>query len=59
MSMYTHYMQGETTLGPQVSLYSTILPGTQYVDQVSLEFRELPASASLVLGLKVCSTTLG
>jgi hypothetical protein len=31
-------------------------PGTHFVDQVSLDLRNLPASASQVLGLKVCTT---
>jgi hypothetical protein len=33
--------------------------GTHFVDQAGLELRNLPASASRVLGLKVCTTTLG
>jgi hypothetical protein len=32
-------------------------PGTHSIDQAGLELRNLPASASLVLGLKVCATT--
>jgi hypothetical protein len=32
-------------------------PGTHSVDQVGLELRNLPASASRVLGLKACATT--
>jgi hypothetical protein len=40
----------------RVSLYS---PGTHFVDQAGLELRNLPASASRVLGLKVCATTPG
>jgi hypothetical protein len=32
-------------------------PGTHSVDQAGLELRNLPASASQVLGLKVCTTT--
>jgi hypothetical protein len=32
-------------------------PGTHFVDQAGLEFRNLPASASRVLGLKACATT--
>ena len=32
-------------------------PGTHSVDQVGLELRHPPASASQVLGLKVCATT--
>jgi hypothetical protein len=38
----------------RVSLYS---PGTYFVDQAGLELRNLPASASWVLGLKACATT--
>jgi hypothetical protein len=32
-------------------------PGTHLVDQAGLELRNPPASASQVLGLKVCATT--
>jgi hypothetical protein len=32
-------------------------PGTHFVDQAGLELRNLPASASRVLGLKACATT--
>ena len=38
----------------RVSLYSPSCPGTCFVDQAGLEFRDLPASASRVLGLKAC-----
>jgi hypothetical protein len=41
----------------RVSLYSPGCPGTHSVDQAGLELRNLPASASQVLGLKVCTTT--
>jgi hypothetical protein len=41
----------------RVSLYSLGCPGTHSVDQAGLELRNLPASASQVLGLKVCATT--
>ena len=41
----------------QGSLYSSGCPGTRSVDQADLELRNPPASASLVLGLKVCTTT--
>jgi hypothetical protein len=34
-------------------------PGTHSVDQAGLELRNPPASASRVLGLKACTTTLG
>jgi hypothetical protein len=41
----------------RVSLYSPGCPETHFVDQAGLELRNLPASASQVLGLKVCATT--
>jgi hypothetical protein len=41
----------------RVSQYSPGCPRTHFVDQTSLELRNLPASASQVLGLKVCATT--
>jgi hypothetical protein len=41
----------------RVSLYSSDCPGTHSVDQDGLELRNLPASASQVLGLKACATT--
>ena len=43
----------------RVSLYSPGCPGTHFVDQVGLELRNPPASASRVLGLKACATTPG
>jgi hypothetical protein len=43
----------------RVSLYSSGCPGTHSVDQAGLELRNLPASASQALGLKVCATTPG
>jgi hypothetical protein len=43
----------------RVSLYSPGCPGTHFVDQAGLELRNPPASASQVLGLKACATTLG
>jgi hypothetical protein len=43
----------------RVSLYSSGCPGTHFVDQAGLELRNVPASASQVLGLKVCATTTG
>ena len=36
----------------RVSLYSPGCPGTHFVDQAGLKLRNLPASASRVLGLK-------
>ena len=41
----------------RVSLYSPDCPGTHSVDQAGLELRNLPASASQVLGLKACANT--
>jgi hypothetical protein len=43
----------------RVSLYSPGYPETHFVDQASLKLRNPPASASQVLGLKVCATTPG
>jgi hypothetical protein len=40
----------------RVSLCSPGCPGTHSIDQAGLELRNLPASASQVLGLKVCAT---
>jgi hypothetical protein len=40
-------------------LYSPGCPGTHFVDQAGLELRNPPASASWVLGLKVCTITPG
>jgi hypothetical protein len=41
----------------KVSLCSPGCPGTHSVDQAGLKFRNQPASASRVLGLKACATT--
>jgi hypothetical protein len=41
----------------RVSLCTPGCPGTHFVDQAGLKLRNLPASASQVLGLKVCATT--
>jgi hypothetical protein len=43
----------------RVSLCCPGCPGTHFVDQSGLELRNLPASASRVLGLKACATTPG
>jgi hypothetical protein len=43
----------------RVSLCSPGCPGTHSVDQAGLELRNPPASASRVLGLKVCATMPG
>jgi hypothetical protein len=40
-------------------VYSPGCPGTHSVDQAGLELRNPPASASQVLGLKVCAITPG
>jgi hypothetical protein len=40
-----------------VSLYNSGCPGTHSVDQAGLKLRNLPASASQVLGLKGCAST--
>ena len=42
----------------RVSLCSPGCPGTHFVGQAGLELRNSPASASQVLGLKVCATTV-
>jgi hypothetical protein len=41
----------------RVPLYSSGCPETHFVDQAGLELRNLPASASQMLGLKACATT--
>jgi hypothetical protein len=41
----------------RVSLCSPGCPETHFVDQAGLELRNLPASASQMLGLKACATT--
>jgi hypothetical protein len=41
----------------RVSLCSPGCLGTHFVDQAGLELRNLPASASQVLGLQACATT--
>jgi hypothetical protein len=43
----------------RVSLCSPVCPETHFADQAGLELRNLPASASWVLGLKACATTPG
>jgi hypothetical protein len=43
----------------RVSLCSPGYPVTHFVDQAGLEFRNPPASASQVLGLKAYATTPG
>jgi hypothetical protein len=40
------------------SLYSPGCPGTYSVDQAGLDLRNPPASASQVLGLKICTPPL-
>lgn len=41
----------------RISLRSPRSPGTYFVSQAGLEVRDPSASASIVLGLKVCDTT--
>jgi hypothetical protein len=43
----------------RVSLCSPGCPGTHSVDQAGLKLKNLPASASQVLGLKACATMPG
>ena len=43
--------------GDRLSLCSSGCPGTHYVDKADLELRNSPASASQVLGLKMCAST--
>ena len=43
----------------RVSLYNPGCPGAHFVDQAGLKLRNLPASASRVLGLKAYATTPG
>jgi hypothetical protein len=43
----------------RVSLYSPGCLGTHFVNQAGLELRNLPASASQVLGSKMCATMPG
>jgi hypothetical protein len=43
----------------RVSLCSPSCPGTHSLDQAGLKLRNLPASASRVLGLKACTTMPG
>jgi hypothetical protein len=43
--------------GDRVSLCIAACPGTHSIDQAGLKLRVLPASASQVLGLTVCTTT--
>jgi hypothetical protein len=50
-------LSGGGTFRDRVSLYSPGCPGTHFVDQVGLELRNPPASASRVLGLKASATT--
>jgi hypothetical protein len=42
----------------RVSLCSPSCPGTHFVDQAGFKLRNPPASASQVLGLKACATTV-
>jgi hypothetical protein len=53
------WLRALTALRDRVSLCSPGCPGTHSVDQAGLKLRNLPASASQVLGLKACATTPG
>ena len=50
-----HIISSELSLS--LFLYNLGCPGTHSVDQAGLELRNLPDSASQVLGLKACTTT--
>jgi hypothetical protein len=60
-SIYTHSKNNSVRCcffsRDRVSLYSLDCPETHFVDQAGHELRNLPASASEVLGLKECATT--
>ena len=47
----------EVAVSDRASLYIPGSPGNHSADKVGLEFRNPPASAAHVLGLKVCTTT--
>jgi hypothetical protein len=53
------WLVGFLVFQDRVCLSSPGFPGTHFVDQAGLELRNLPASASGVLGLKGCTTTPG
>ena len=55
--LYSLFLLGGGGRGDTVSLCSPGCPRTHSVDQAALELRNLPASASRVLGLKECATT--
>jgi hypothetical protein len=38
--------------------FSVYCPGTHFVDQAGLKLRNLPVSASQLLGLKACATII-
>jgi hypothetical protein len=63
----THSLLKATSLGKQIFFFFLVFwdrvslccpgcPGTHSVEQAGLELRNLPASASWVLGLKACAT---
>jgi hypothetical protein len=56
---FSIFFFGGVVFRDRVSLCSPDCPGTHSVLQAGLELRILPASASQVLGLKVCTTTAG
>jgi hypothetical protein len=51
------FFSGGGEFRDRVTLCNPGCPGTHSVDQTGLELRNLPASASQVLGLKECATT--
>jgi hypothetical protein len=57
--VYTVYYIYVVVFRDRVSLCSPGCPGTHSVDQAGLKLRNPPASASQVLGLKVCTTSPG
>jgi hypothetical protein len=57
VNKWFYFLFGGGGFRDRVSLYSPGCPGTHSVDQAGLELRNLPASASQVLGLKACATT--
>jgi hypothetical protein len=53
------FVGGGRVFQDRVSVCSPGYPGTHFVDQAVLELRNPSASASQVLGLKLCATTAG
>ena len=57
LDFHFHFFGGGLVFQDRVFLCSPGCPGTHSIDQVDPELRNPPASASQVLGLKVCTTT--